>query len=115
MYTLLSGLYKYMFQKDEYCILILGLDNAGKTVGAYSITKSYSLPYVFFFGNLTPTQDYRLVATSLPKSIQQAEVRVCMYVCESPELPKACGCGGLNFPKAYGCEGIFRKDTRKLL
>ncbi|XP_016831450.1 ADP-ribosylation factor-related protein 1 isoform X2 [Cricetulus griseus] len=31
MYTLLSGLYKYMFQKDEYCILILGLDNAGKT------------------------------------------------------------------------------------
>ncbi len=32
MYTLLSGLYKYMFQKDEYCILILGLDNAGKTV-----------------------------------------------------------------------------------
>jgi len=36
MYTLLSGLYKYMFQKDEYCILILGLDNAGKTVGACS-------------------------------------------------------------------------------
>ncbi|KAK2498111.1 hypothetical protein MC885_018516, partial [Smutsia gigantea] len=31
MYTLLSGLYKYMFRKDEYCILILGLDNAGKT------------------------------------------------------------------------------------
>ncbi|XP_069402723.1 ADP-ribosylation factor-related protein 1 isoform X1 [Ovis canadensis] len=31
MYTLLSGLYKYMFQKDEYCVLILGLDNAGKT------------------------------------------------------------------------------------
>ena len=32
MYTLLSGLYKYVFQKDEYCILILGLDTAGKTV-----------------------------------------------------------------------------------
>lgn len=32
MYTLLSGLYKYVFQKDEYCVLILGLDNAGKTV-----------------------------------------------------------------------------------
>ncbi|XP_036099973.1 ADP-ribosylation factor-related protein 1 isoform X4 [Molossus molossus] len=31
MYTLLSGLYKYVFQKDEYCVLILGLDNAGKT------------------------------------------------------------------------------------
>ena len=37
MYTLLSGLYKYMFQKDEYCILILGLDNAGKTVGRYVV------------------------------------------------------------------------------
>lgn len=34
MYTLLSGLYKYIFQRDEYCVLILGLDNAGKTVSA---------------------------------------------------------------------------------
>lgn len=32
MYTLLHGLYKHITQKDEYCILILGLDNAGKTV-----------------------------------------------------------------------------------
>lgn len=34
MYTLLSGLWKYMFQKDEYNVLILGLDNAGKTVSS---------------------------------------------------------------------------------
>lgn len=32
MYTLLHGFYKYVIQKDEYCVLILGLDNAGKTV-----------------------------------------------------------------------------------
>ncbi|XP_041357328.1 ADP-ribosylation factor-related protein 1-like [Gigantopelta aegis] len=31
MYTLLSGLWKYLFQKEEYFVLILGLDNAGKT------------------------------------------------------------------------------------
>ena len=31
MYTLLSGLYKYMTEKEEYFVLILGLDNAGKT------------------------------------------------------------------------------------
>lgn len=31
MYTLLSGLYKHLTQKDEFFILILGLDNAGKT------------------------------------------------------------------------------------
>lgn len=32
MYTLLHGFYKYLTQKDEYCVVILGLDNAGKTV-----------------------------------------------------------------------------------
>jgi len=31
MFTLLYGLWKYLFQKDEYYALILGLDNAGKT------------------------------------------------------------------------------------
>ena len=31
MYTLLSGLYKSVTQKDEFSVLILGLDNAGKT------------------------------------------------------------------------------------
>lgn len=54
MYTLLSGLYKYMFQKDEYCILILGLDNAGKTVGPLFSHQFSFLPDVFLFGNLTP-------------------------------------------------------------
>ena len=31
MYTLLSGLYKHLTQKEQYYVLILGLDNAGKT------------------------------------------------------------------------------------
>ncbi|XP_022658076.1 ADP-ribosylation factor-related protein 1-like [Varroa jacobsoni] len=31
MYTLLHGLWKYITQKEEYSVLILGLDNAGKT------------------------------------------------------------------------------------
>lgn len=31
MFTLFSGLWKYMFQRDDYFALILGLDNAGKT------------------------------------------------------------------------------------
>ena len=35
MYHLFSGLYKYVFRKDEYYVLILGLDNAGKTVIEY--------------------------------------------------------------------------------
>lgn len=39
MYTLLYGLYKYLMQKDEYCVLILGLDNAGKTVSNFVTYK----------------------------------------------------------------------------
>jgi len=31
MFSLLYGLWKYLFQKEEYFVLILGLDNAGKT------------------------------------------------------------------------------------
>lgn len=52
MYTLLSGLYKYMFQKDEYCVLILGLDNAGKTVSVWLRVSAIPHPHspfgVFF-------------------------------------------------------------------
>jgi ADP-ribosylation factor related protein 1 len=32
MYTLMHGLYKHLTRKEEYSILLLGLDNAGKTV-----------------------------------------------------------------------------------
>uniref|UniRef100_A0A8P4K9T9 ADP-ribosylation factor-related protein 1 n=1 Tax=Dicentrarchus labrax TaxID=13489 RepID=A0A8P4K9T9_DICLA len=45
MYTLLSGLYKYMFQKDEYCVLILGLDNAGKTTFLEQTKTKFSKNY----------------------------------------------------------------------
>ncbi|KAL7316997.1 ADP-ribosylation factor protein 3, variant 2 [Mucor circinelloides] len=31
MYTLLSGFYNYLTRKEEYYVLIIGLDNAGKT------------------------------------------------------------------------------------
>jgi len=32
MYHLLSGLYEYLTRKEEFGVLILGLDGAGKTV-----------------------------------------------------------------------------------
>ncbi|TPX57944.1 hypothetical protein SpCBS45565_g06599 [Spizellomyces sp. 'palustris'] len=32
MYTLITGLYKQWTQKEEFYVIILGLDNAGKTV-----------------------------------------------------------------------------------
>ena len=45
MYTLLSGLYRNLTQKDEYFILILGLDNAGKTTFLESAKARFSNGY----------------------------------------------------------------------
>lgn len=42
MFTLLYGFYKYLIQKDEFCVLILGLDNAGKTVSEKGYIKYIS-------------------------------------------------------------------------
>lgn len=50
MFTLLHGFYKYLIQKDEYCVLILGLDAAGKTVRLS--TMALKLPNT---GNTGPT------------------------------------------------------------
>lgn len=52
MYTLLHGLYKYLVQKDEYFILILGLDNAGKTVLTLGYCNFRSYGYFRGYGKL---------------------------------------------------------------
>lgn len=50
MYTLLHGFYKYMAQKDEYCVLILGLDDAGKTVREMHLkTIAINIDYMLNF------------------------------------------------------------------
>ncbi|KAM3961790.1 ADP-ribosylation factor related protein 1 [Aphomia sociella] len=45
MYTLLHGFYKYLVQKDEYCVLILGLDNAGKTTYLEAAKTKFTKKY----------------------------------------------------------------------
>ena len=45
MYTLLSGLYRHLTQKDDYFILILGLDNAGKTTFLESAKTKFTAEY----------------------------------------------------------------------
>ncbi|XP_059060699.1 ADP-ribosylation factor-related protein 1 [Achroia grisella] len=45
MYTLVHGFYKYLIQKDEYCVLILGLDNAGKTTYLEATKTKFTKKY----------------------------------------------------------------------
>jgi len=45
MYSLLHGFYKYLTQKDEFCVLILGLDNAGKTTYLESSKTKFKKDY----------------------------------------------------------------------
>lgn len=57
MYTLLSGLWRYLTQKNEYCILILGIDNAGKTTFLEHVKKKYATKAYrgIPFDRITPT------------------------------------------------------------
>lgn len=67
MYTLLSGLYKYMFRKDEYCVLILGLDNAGKTTFLEQSKTRFNKNYkAMSFSKITTTVG--LNSKGVPKS-----------------------------------------------
>ena len=45
MYTLFSGLYRHLTQKDDYFVLILGLDNAGKTTFLESAKTKFTKDY----------------------------------------------------------------------
>lgn len=50
----MHGFYKYLVQKDEYCVLILGLDDAGKTVSKVKNQRrimkvEFGNPFWFFW------------------------------------------------------------------
>lgn len=56
MFSLLAGAWQYMFEPREYYILILGIDNAGKTVRSYicNYTQYYTLNTVSL-STISPT------------------------------------------------------------
>ena len=45
MYTLLSGFYRHLTQKEDFFVLILGLDNAGKTTFLESAKTKFTKDY----------------------------------------------------------------------
>ena len=57
MFTLLRGLWKYIFQRDEYYVLIIGLDNAGKTTFLEQVKRDFATkPYKGIpFEKISPT------------------------------------------------------------
>lgn len=55
MFSLVYGLWKHIFTKMEFHVLILGIDKAGKTVICLTITFEKSrMPMLFFFFFLVP-------------------------------------------------------------
>ncbi|KNC85539.1 hypothetical protein SARC_02300 [Sphaeroforma arctica JP610] len=45
MYTLTKGSYKYLFQKDEYYVVVIGMDNAGKSTLVERFKATYNKNY----------------------------------------------------------------------
>lgn len=43
MFHLVSGLFKFLTRKDEYNVLILGLDDAGKSVSILNMLIPHAL------------------------------------------------------------------------
>ena len=56
MFSLLHGFWKYAFEKDEFCILILGLEKAGKTTFLEQTRVEYCKGYTGIpLDKITPT------------------------------------------------------------
>lgn len=69
MFSLLSGLWQYIWQKVEFNCILLGLDNAGKTVYFTTSTKhtktikAFLEQLKFKYSGLEPLPPHKLTPT----------------------------------------------------
>ncbi|KAJ2578541.1 ADP-ribosylation factor protein 3 [Coemansia sp. RSA 1807] len=67
MYTLVSGAYRYLTQKAEYTVLILGLDNSGKTTMLETLKHLYTGVLGMVPHKIQPTVGVNIVRAHQPK------------------------------------------------
>lgn len=75
MYTLLSGFYQYLTQKDDYFVLLLGLDNSGKTTYLEQVKAKFCPEYKM----MNPAKITSTVGCNIGK-VEIASVRLNFWV-----------------------------------
>ncbi|KAG9002569.1 ADP-ribosylation factor protein 3 [Tulasnella sp. JGI-2019a] len=71
MYHLLRGLHEHLTRKDEFSIIIIGLDNAGKTTILEKVKTLYNPIPGLSPGKITPTIGQNVGKITLPSTVLQ--------------------------------------------
>eukprot|EP00658_Telonema_sp_P-2_P035717 TRINITY_DN25932_c0_g1_i2.p1 TRINITY_DN25932_c0_g1~~TRINITY_DN25932_c0_g1_i2.p1 ORF type:complete len:197 (-),score=43.37 TRINITY_DN25932_c0_g1_i2:317-907(-) len=68
MFSLLSGLWDYLFKSTQYQILLVGLDNAGKSTFLEQLKRNYSSAPIVPFEKIPPTVGLNIAQLNFEKA-----------------------------------------------